>query len=165
VIAKDWPPDAIGGEVIPEDELEVRLLLRRLSKAAGDIPLRSDPRDPVNQQRLAQYMYAKTPPTADAAENEPRNEKGEWVSGGGGGDVVEHHKARLTAALAEPKEFEKAFAAIQKLDTPTLTKLARDFSGVRATSRADALRRIMARHANLMAAKAKIEFMRGRSAG
>jgi hypothetical protein len=59
VIDDKWPIDAIGGEVIPEDELEVRLLLRRLSEAAGDFPLRSDPRDPVNQQRLAEYNANK----------------------------------------------------------------------------------------------------------
>jgi hypothetical protein len=101
------------------------------------------------------------------SDDEPRNEKGEWTSsgGGGGGDVVEHHKAKLTAALAEPEDFEKAFADIQGLDTPTLTKLARSFSGIRATSRADALRRIMARHTNLMGGMAKLKWMSGRVAG
>jgi hypothetical protein len=101
-------------------------------------------------------------------DDEPRNEKGEWTSGGGGGgggDVVEHHKARLTAALAEPEDFEKAFADIQRLDTPTLKKLARSFSGTQATSRADALDRIKSRHTNLMAAGARVLAYGGRTAG
>jgi hypothetical protein len=101
------------------------------------------------------------------SDDEPRNEKGEWTSsgGGGGGDVVEHHKAKLTAALAEPEDFEKAFADIQKLDTPTLKKLARSFSGTSATGRADALDRIKSRHTNLMAAGARVLAYRGRTAG
>lgn len=70
---------------------------------------------------------------------------------------------QLIAALGS-EGFEAAVTEAEKLPAGELIAIAKEFTGRRATSKRDALRKIRSRHASLVISRRRIESVAGRSA-
>ena len=81
--------------------------------------------------------------------------------------VVERYDRELAGALGNEAEFAAVYARLQadpQAGPRELQELARKFSGAPGKSKAEALRRILGRHQNVMLIKAKDRATAGRSA-